>query len=615
MPVSSLVLACVLASAQAGDGRVELSDGEGRYRVDPATLSVEQLMVDGAQALMAPARDAGRVAELETAPSLAHWQWPGTGMRFEARIEAGRLHVTATASQPGAFDWPLAPVPEEAEWLLPDGQGRILAGDAPDLPGCRAGTGELSFPAWGYLADGRAAAFALADGLAARICWPEDAAAPARLHYDFQPDLLQLELAMTAGTVDPLAPARLYRDMLVQRGAFVSFADKSPEGGLQRLFGAPHAYLWGDGHSVDFLEALDAAGIERLVMTYDSWSADGDPSAFLTAADAGGWLAGPYETFANVQPTDTADATTSIWDGLYPAGCVRQADGARQAGFGGRGCELSSEALRRQDGPPSAASRYAGHVALGARHVFLDVDAFGTFFEDHDPDHPMSRARDRQNRIDRMRAAILDHGLVLGSEHVGGWAHGVTHYSHGGNSANLAAIWPVLRDRERMGGYWPEERPRRYFQPAELTEAEVEALFSPADRLPLFEAAFHDAVISTDRWEFGQAKFPALAPRRFALALLYGTPTLWHLDRRELDRVADRLLAAEAAFRRVHGTQAPAALTGFEWLSEDRLVQRTTFADGLTVTANFAVEARMGLGSNCVRAERTGGTMTICPPD
>ena len=29
-------------------------------------------------------------------------------------------------------------------------------------------------------------------------------------------------------------------------------------------------------------------------------------------------------------------------------------------------------------------------------------------------------------------------------------------------------------------------------------------------------------------------------------------------------------------------------MTGFEWLSEDRLVQRTSFADGTQLVANFA---------------------------
>lgn len=596
---------------------VQLAEGDAHYRIDTATLAVDRMLPDGPPVpLMLPVETTGTVDALEASAARASWQWPETGLAFLVRIEHESLVLQVTSDEPSELDWPLAS-PAAAEWAVPDGQGMILPAGHADLAGCRAGSGALSYPAWAYLTAAHSGAYALSDGLQAEICWPEDAAGAVRLHYTFAPDTPALELALSAGPADPLAAARLYRERLQMRGGLITFADKQPATApLDRLFGASHAYIWGDGRSPAFLDDLEAAGIARILLAYeaDGWDEALRP-AYLAAADAAGWLAGPYESFANAQPSGEADTVTADWGDLFPQGCIVGEDGARHTGFAGRGCELSSEALRRREGAPNVASRYAGHASAGARHAFLDVDAFGSFYADHHPDHPMDRVRDRQNRLERMRSAIDDHDLVLGSEHVGGWAHGVTHYSHGGNSANLDAIWPLLRQRERFGGYWPEDRPRRYFQPAELTDAETEALFSPARRLPLFEAAFHDAMISTDRWEFGQAKFPALAPRRFALALLYGTPTLWHLDRRELARIAPQLRAAETAFREVHGTDAPAAMTGFEWVSNDRLVQRTSFADGLTVIANFSDAFRDGLEPDCVRAERDGESQIVCPPN
>jgi hypothetical protein len=176
------------------------------------------------------------------------------------------------------------------------------------------------------------------------------------------------------------------------------------------------------------------------------------------------------------------------------------------------------------------------------------------------------------------------------------------------------AIWEKPKTN-RFGGYWPPERQAIYFAPYTPTPDEVRLLFGAADRLPLFEAAFHDSVVALDRWEFGLMKMRGLERQRFARALLYGTPTIWNLDRRELARVGTWLKAAQDDFRSIHGTDAPVALAGFAWLTSDRLVQQTTNADGRSITANFGSESWNGLGPDCVRvAWPNKQPSDVCPP-
>ncbi|RZJ96561.1 MAG: hypothetical protein EON88_06990, partial [Brevundimonas sp.] len=233
----------------------------------------------------------------------------------------------------------------------------------------------------------------------------------------------------------------------------------------------------------------------------------------------------------------------------------------------------------------------------------------------HSPDHPLTMAQDRDNRLARMGLAINQHRLVLGGENVTAWSSGVNHYSHGTGQANASAVWPVLRDRDRFGGWWPNDRPPIFMKTFEPTPDEARALFGAADRLPLFEAAFHDSVVAADRWEFGLMKVVGMARSRFARGLLFGTPTMWNLTREELARVGPWLKAAHDDFRITHGWDTPVALTGFAWLSDDRLVQRTTFADGRVLTANFGPQPWEGLGPDCVRVQRPDQFATdLCPP-
>lgn len=102
---------------------------------------------------------------------------------------------------------------------------------------------------------------------------------------------------------------------------------------------------------------------------------------------------------------------------------------------------------------------------------------------------------------------------------------------------------------------------------------------------------------------------------RFARALLYGTPTMWPLDRQELKRIGPWLKAAQNDFRLAHGWGAPVALTGFRWETPDHLVQTTVFADGGVLTANFGATPFEGIATNCVRvAKPATAPFNLCPP-
>lgn len=608
-----------LAASAAGADVLTVQAGATTYRVDPETLKIDALRNDGSAFAVMPALHGREPAEV--ARDGAGWRWSDAENRIlSLHADGDALRLTITAAPGTDFGWPL-PQTAEGTWLVPDGEG--IAYDVSDAfwrkvyqrEHCLGGTTLLSFPAWSYLGKGQAVTYALADGLQSKLCLRDQDGLQARLTHSFARGAETVNLLFAIGPADPLAPAVFYRRYLKTHRQFVPFSAKTVPG-LARLFGAPQAYVWGDGRDQAFLDDLKALGIDRINLSYDQ-----DPrtsknlvgNAYLAKAWRLGYLAGPYEAFDNGQPLATVDTPAAVWYDLYPSGCVRDASGKVVVGFAGRGCEMSSEAIARHPGPPNPDSRYAGHVADGASQVFVDVDAFGTFYEDYSPDHPMTLDRDRANRLARLGLAIHRYKLVLGSENVTAWSSGVTHYSHGTAQAHALAVWPLLNDK-RFGGWWPPERPPLFFRPFEPTPDEARSLFGPADRLPLFEAVFHDSVVAADRWEFGLMKVAGLERQRFARSLLYGTPTMWNLDRKELARVAPWLKAAQDDFRIAHGDGTPVALTGFRWLSDDHLVQEARYADGSILTANFGDEAWQGLGPDCVRVVRRGKSIDLCPP-
>ncbi|CAM4018985.1 hypothetical protein GCM10009799_13730 [Nocardiopsis rhodophaea] len=180
----------------------------------------------------------------------------------------------------------------------------------------------------------------------------------------------------------------------------------------------------------------------------------------VRAADDAGYLVGPYDSWANAQDPAESDAPTSTWpEGVYPGDCVIGADGRPKAGFHDRGCYLSSQAIADNDATRAYLDdRVKEMTANGATSYFLDVDAAGELFDDYSPDHPMTRAQDRGNRIERMGRLSEEDGLVLGSESAVGWANQVIAFSHGSLTPVADGLWAVERDRENWGGYAPGER-------------------------------------------------------------------------------------------------------------------------------------------------------------
>jgi hypothetical protein len=554
------------------------------------------------------------------------WRWSdGAGGEIAIRADGPDLSLAITRAGESTLSARLPSPSGDDIWIIPDGEGVAFAAADPFWRNeyrreqCLNATGGLALPAWGVQSGDATVTVMLADGLQSALCLRDEEGVQARLTHRFSAGAERLEILIHVGRADLLAPALAYRALLQRRGQLKRFADKQVPR-LTRLYGAPHAYVWGDGRTLGLLDSLHTLGVARMLLTYDQNDDGPGPLVgpeFLARARELGYLAGPYELFEAAQPPESAEMHYTNWgDELYPDGCIRDADGAVVTGFAGRGCHVSSEALRQRTTPPNPASRYARHQRGGAGTVFVDSDAFGGFRTDFSPAHPMTMARDRENLLARLNLGIQDYGFVLGSEHVHAWSHGVSHYSHGTAQIHPNAIWRLMRDRERVGSWHPPERPGSFFKRVTLDARETRALFGAADQLPLFEAAFHDSVVSTDRWGSPLTKFIGLERERFARALLFGTPTMWSLDAAELERAGLWLKAAHDAFRRAHGWDAPVALTGFSWLTPDRLVQQTRFADGREIIANLSDAPWRGIGPDCVRvARRRQAQFEVCPPD
>jgi hypothetical protein len=585
----------------------------------------------GKEILIAAAEKTYPVRDLDIGKEALRWTIPDLEMDVEVIAEKNRIHVRIHATREMKFTWPVSGRDSAMKAIIyPDGEGLYIPLDDSFWLGrfdegyCRNTHGGLAMPFWSYHTGERTVSYLAVSDLQTELCFSNDGGRLSTYTvHDFRErdGLPDYEILIWTGDDSPVGPAREYKDWLKERSQYVSMDEKigtNPE--AAKLLGATHAYLYGDGRTSEFLEELRELGFDRFWLGYDQ-NPRTDPhrvgKEFISEAKKLGFLVGPYDSFENIQDPNNADAPNSRWDSeLYRTGCVTNADGKRRTGFAGRGCELSSEALERAEPTKRyIENRVKKFVSTGINSYFLDVDGYGELFDDYSPDHPMTPHKDRLNRLKRMRYISQDQKMVLGSESVVSWAAPVVHFSHGTLSVHNDILWPLMRERKKFGGWWPQERPAIFFRPVEVESEFAKAKYDPTYRLPLYQAAFHESVVTTDRWELSPVKFPQLVQTRALIELLYNVPSIWSLDLRQLKQNAERLAAHHRFFSAIHRRVGAKPLTDFRWLTADRKVQQTRFGNTITLTANFSASNYQGIPPMCIQAtwQTEGRKDVYCP--
>ncbi|MFI6684190.1 glycoside hydrolase [Streptomyces sp. NPDC050485] len=649
------------AGARIHHGQVELAVSGGTATIDPATLRIDARADDGQTLRMSdPAADTpGTPRNLAASGNGARWSYPDRGLDAEARVEHGRLLVTITADRDATLAWPVTGTDPAASALqLPRGEGLSLPVADPFWNSSRAQlvgseedmASQLSLPIWGYaLGSGRGVSYLAPTDIGTSLAYASRGgrlSTTAKHSFSGGDGTRGYTVAFSLTDGSPVAPAVDYRHWLAEHGQLGSLSEKirkNPETG--RLLGAFHAYAWGGARTAAGIARLKALGVSRLWLGYD---ADEAPmkSEDAAAAKKAGYLVGPYDSFANGRAKGPDTPPNSVWpDGVYPSFCVRRADGTPQPGFHKQGCYLSSQAFEQAEpGRHYLADRTRSLVANGATSYFLDVDAAGELFRDHDPAHPMTMAQDRTNRLARMQRLAdgsydTHHApLVLGSESAGAWANKVLAFDHGSGTPVDGRLWPMEtghfdsapdqpKDDPAWGGYTPAAAADTFFKPVRVSDFKPEhraavadalkAMYDPAYRVPLYEAALHGSLVNVERWELPFGKLPEQKTTRALLAMLYNTPLNFVIsdkDKRN-ERNLNELAALQKYFAPLHQAAGTKELTSYRRLTGDGTVQRTVFGDGtLTVTANFGTAAHDGLPGGCVDATLKGGKpQRLCP--
>lgn len=597
------VMFAALAALHARADAVTFATDPWRVTLDPQTLAVTGQTADGdALTVSSPQALARRVAELTHDQRSAAWRLPDEKVAVAARLEGAVLSVTFRAEGPTSFSWPLiAADAGQRAYILPMFEGLYVpAGDAPFArflakEGPIKTTAGLSMPFWGVEFGHHTLTYVLTNPFNNEIGFAT--ADNGRIGVTFahaftaNQKVKEYGFRIHLGDASPVTPAKVYRQHLIDAGQFVSLKEKiakTPD--AAKLLGAAHVYLWGDGVSERMMQSLADAGLDRAWLGSPTWDGLKDHPDAVRKAIGLGYLIGPYDSFHSIHsPAEEDTWETAQFENaaLYEAGAIVKADGTKRRGFKQKGYVLSPRAAR-----PYVEKRVMALMpAFRCNSWFIDCDAFGDVFDDYSPEHPATQQEDADQRVSRMAWIRDTFGAVIGSEGGSAYAAPAIHFAHGVTTPVIGWGDPELsKDKTSkyyLGGYWSPDGPAVFFKQVPMKDEHRRIYADPRFRVPLYQVVFHDSVVATHQWGFGSLKFQDEDRARELIELLYGVPPLYHLNLPEWAKRAGEIRRHYAFFSPLHRETGLLRMSNFQWLSEDRLVQRTTFGDQVELIANF----------------------------
>jgi hypothetical protein len=370
--------------------------------------------------------------------------------------------------------------------------------------------------------------------------------------------------------------AKRYRAYAQKTGLFKTLAQKRQTNpNVDLLMGAVNVWCW-DRNSVPLVRDLQAAGIERIL-----WSNAQTPDNLRVLNALPGVLTSRYDIYQDVMDPAKYPLLRGVhsdWPAAaWPNDIILGANGQFIKGWGVEardGSMINCGVICDKRAPEYARQRIPADLATHPyRCRFIDTTTAAPWHECYNTNHPMTRTESKKWKMELLRYVCEDTKQVTGCETGHDASVPFVHYFEG-----MLSLGPY-----RV----PDAGRRMNVIVTNVPERVAKFQLGHNYRLPLWELVYHDCVVAQWYWGDYNNKLPALWDKRDLFNLLYGTPPMFMFDRRLWEQNKARFAQSyknTCPYVRKVGYEE---MTDHRFLTPDRLVQQTAFANGAVVTVNF----------------------------
>jgi len=374
-----------------------------------------------------------------------------------------------------------------------------------------------------------------------------------------------------------VAMCKRYRAYAQGTGLLKTLAEKRRDNpDVDLLIGAVNVWCW-ERESLAIVNDLKKHGIERIL-----WSHRQRPDVIRSMNEMGGILTSRYDIYQDLMdPKIVKEQLRGLhpdWtQGAWPDDIMIDAKGDPRKGWRVKGkdgkmypcavlCDRQAVKYARQRVPAELETH-------PYKCRFIDTTTASPWRECYHPDHPMTRSDSRHWKMQLLRYMSEEAKLVTGSETGHDAAVPYVHYFEGMLSLGPYRVPDAGRNMRKI---WTDV-------PQRVAKFQLGHDY----RLPLWELVYHDCVVAQWYWGDYNNKLPSLWDKRDLFNILYGTPPMFMFTRQYWEQHRDRFVESYRKVCSVARAVGYAEMTDHKFLTPDRNVQQTRFANGVVVTVNF----------------------------
>lgn len=392
----------------------------------------------------------------------------------------------------------------------------------------------------------------------------------------------------------PMEMALRYREVMKERGYWKPFGEKIAEADpvraerMRRMAGTPNVWYWAvEGDKPGFAKELKALGMENVLIQFATrmdlnvWVT---PEEIRQVAAVPGMLPGEYDIYKDfMDPANLPliDCVRPHW----PTGVWENCDYVMDSrGKPVRGWQVNKKGTTDAKNRIGCATlcearawKYAkervGRAMTEAPHAarLFDVTG-GSLGECWNPRHPLVKRESKVARIEFFRNLGETFRILVGTED---------------GSEVFVPTCDYFEGTMSAPDYYRVDGGRYMWKVYEDVPAKVAFGMDPALRVPFFDMVFHGCVNLYWYWCDYNSKFPKLWRRKDLFNFVTGEPPMYLFTpetfAKQKGRVAESYRVATMTAKATFGE----AMTGYRWLTADRMVQQSEFANGVRATVNF----------------------------
>lgn len=392
-----------------------------------------------------------------------------------------------------------------------------------------------------------------------------------------------------------VAQCKVYRDYIWNKNKVISLKKKRERfPSLDKMVGGIHIYLWDKARDAEFAKELKASGIERALFLWDANHVPYPEKNFDQQLKNLGYATGGYELFTDLKLRDTAFFETdpigptrfahAVYPGKFNQLAARRSDGKTY--FNQFGHTTCPEAIR-----PEIYRKIENKLKEYSHETFfLDVYQANGIFECYSEDHPLTREQFAEAVVKNHRIIEDKYNQYLGGEWGSEYVNAHVAYVHG--MMTLQRTWWGSGIEKRgtiyyTGDWKSNPRPTQMVGTRVANDKYLKYSINEFTRLPLYELVYHDAVVTSWRWEDGNHHTPEIWWKKDLFNMLYGSAPLWNIDKERWEEYRFTFIDSYKKISPWLHQVGYEELISHRFVTEDHKIQESVFSSGKKIMVNF----------------------------